>query len=266
MFKQLVPLNSDAHRELTFAPNQSFDFARQLVMIPLSLAELFKAARELVIVFPLEGGVPQALVGVESGKNLYINEAGQWIGRYVPAHLRRYPFILNEISTSNGERNASGRKFGLQVDIKSAHLTAGNGNRLFDEQGQPTEILEHVKKTLQLMQADFERTKDLIHQMDLMNLLIEKQLIISEKSPEPKQLNGVRVVNADVLSKLTGEQLADMRSSGILNMIYAHLISMTNLEDGWLTKAFEKQGSKTMPHEAINISFDQIDWNKINQN
>ena len=131
MFKQPIPLSAETHRDLRFSPDQPFDFARELVFIPLTAAELFKVARETVIVFPIQRGVPQALVAFEAGCNVYIDDAGHWMGRYVPAHLRRYPFVLGEIPTTPEEREENGRRFGLQVDAGAPHLNKPDGIRLF---------------------------------------------------------------------------------------------------------------------------------------
>src|SRR5690606_3825208 len=95
MFKNLKPLSSEQHRGLRLNPQQPFHFASSEVLIPLVAGEAAMAAREYVIVFGKSpDNVLQALVGVEPGKNLYVSDTGHWMARYVPAHVRRYPFQL----------------------------------------------------------------------------------------------------------------------------------------------------------------------------
>lgn len=237
MFKQLVPLSATTHRALKLSPNQPFDFASKMVFIPLSQAEIAKAAREYVIVFPLQHGVPQALTGYEADKNVYVNAAGQWMARYIPAHIRRYPFILSEIQTSAEDRTLTGRQFGVQVDIEAPHLSDANDHPLFNEQGEPTATLQQIQKVLMALQQDFEKTQELVAELDALNLLTEAPIKLSLADGSPaKQLTGFRVVDQTVLASLPAEQLAGLRSTGALALVYAHLISLTNLQDGWIAK------------------------------
>lgn len=237
MFKQLVPLSANTHRALRLSPNQSFDFARKMVLIPITQTEAAKASRELVIVFPLQQGVAQALVGYEASRNVYINEAGQWIGRYIPAHIRRYPFILSEISTSAADRTLTGRQFGVQVDIDAPHLSETNDHPLFDEQGNPTPVLTRIQEVLRFLQQDFEKTQALVEELNALNLLMEAPIKLNLPEGTPaKQLTGFRIVDQKALAELPAEQLAGIRGTGALALAYAHIISLTNLEDGWLAK------------------------------
>lgn len=245
MFKQPIPLSADTHRDLRFSPDQPFDFARETVMIPLTASELFKAAREMTIVFPVHGGLPQALVGFEAGSNAYINDTGHWVGRYIPAHLRRYPFVLEEIPTTEPERAETGRRFGLQVDITAPHLNALGGHRLFDEQGQPTDILNRIQQILMQLQGDFERTQAMVAEIASLNLLVEQHLKINLPAGEPTVLSGFRLVDAKILAELAAERIAALHSTGALAMIYAHMISLTNLEDGWLAQKAKAHKPRT---------------------
>lgn len=247
MFKQPIPLSADTHRDLRFSPHQPFDFARELVFIPLAASELFKAARETVIVFPIQGGVPQALVAFEAGCNVHIDDAGHWVGRYVPAHLRRYPFVLGEIPTTPEEREENGRRFGLQVDVGAPHLNKPDGIRLFDDTGQPTDSLKKIQQILMGLQHDFERTQAMVNQLDTFDLLEERQLKINPDKEESKVMTGFRLVDQKALADLPGDRLALLRETGALGMAYAHIMSLTNLEDGWLARQAGKSPVPDVP-------------------
>lgn len=236
MFVQLVSLDSKIHRDLHFTQAQSYGFAGHLVMIPLIAGELYKASRDMVIVFPLEGGLPQALVGLQPGHNMYIDAGGQWIGRYVPAHLRRYPFILTEVSVGGKTKTETERRFVLQFDAKAQHFQTPGGTKLFDHSGKPTELLNNIRNVLLYIEQDQVQTLAMVAELDAAGLLVEKPLTVKGPGEGSVALTGMRILNVEALSKLAPEPLAKLRNSGALAVAYAHLISLTNLEDGWLAK------------------------------
>jgi hypothetical protein len=241
MFKQLVPLSAEDHRALRLTPNQPFDFAREQALIPLTRTEAAKVAREMVIVFPQQQGVPQALAGYDPSENLYVNERGHWIGRYIPAHLRRYPFILGEVPTSAEEQIQTGRRFGLQIDIEAPHLSETGTHPLFGNQGEPSDVLNKIQKVLMFLQQDFEKTQTLVDELDELKLLVDAPIKLNLPDGNSRELTGFRVVDQQALAQLSATQLADIRTSGALALVYAHIMSLTNLEDGWLAKKAEGQ-------------------------
>lgn len=94
-YDNVVVLNRDTHRELRLKPQDSLSFAAETNCVPLALVEFGDVAREYPIVFArLPGGlVPVALLGLRDAENLYLNAEGKWDARYVPAFVRRYPFV-----------------------------------------------------------------------------------------------------------------------------------------------------------------------------
>ncbi len=236
MFTQLVPLNSETHRNLVFSPDLPFLFAKPLAMIPLTAAELFKASRELVILFPKQGGVPQALVGVEPDNNLHVNDTGHWVGRYIPAHLRRYPFILSEMNIDEAARAETGRRFVVQFDAAAPHFNLVGGLRLFSEDGKPTDLLNNIQKILMHLQQDQERTQVMVAELDAADLLVERAIRVNRPQGEPVSLTGMRIVDTEALANLDPETTVKLRNTGTLAAVYAHLVSLTNLEDGWIAK------------------------------
>ena len=237
MFRNLVALNAEVHRDLRFTPNQPFDFARDQVLIPITAAEVQKIARELVIVFPVQKGVPQAVAGVEPGQSLHITDEGHWLGRYVPAHLRRYPFVLAEKPTTAEQRAKTGRQYVVQFDADARHFEGSEGVALLDSEGKPTELLQKVQKVLMQMNHDQERTQEMIEQLDESGLLVERQIRVTPKDGQPVVLTGFRLIDVKALAALEPTRLAALRSSGALTLAYAHLMSLSNLEDGWIVKA-----------------------------
>ena len=265
MFKNLRPLDTVQHRQLRFDTRQRYQYAAQEMAIPLVASELAMAAREYPIVFStLPGQTPSALVGWQQGSNAHVRADGRWLGRYVPAHVRRYPFQL--VGTPHDEAAptdaATGtRQLLVAIDADAPQLGIEAGERLFDDDGQPTPVLAQVQKVLGNLQADMRRTQALSQQLEDAGLLQAQSLRLRLHGGRTAQLNGLRVINAAALAKLSAEQLQQLNRSGALQMAYAQLASMTNLEDGLLAVAGQQAAEVQISDNALDFS--GIDWSRL---
>ena len=94
-YRNPVLLNAGQHAASGLREIRDFSFAREANAIPVNLVEFPLVARHYPIAFV--GGdnpYPAAIVGLKEG-NLFIDGEGAWKpGCYVPAYVRRYPFIF----------------------------------------------------------------------------------------------------------------------------------------------------------------------------
>ena len=125
-YDSVVVLNRDTHREPRLKPQDNLRFAASTNCVPLALVEFGDVAREYPIVFArLPGGlVPVALLGLRDAENLYLNEDGKWDARYVPAFVRRYPFVAVQ------DNNAPDKLL-VCMDEQFPGFNGEDGERLF---------------------------------------------------------------------------------------------------------------------------------------
>lgn len=219
MFANLEALDSVKHRTLRLKP-QGFDFAATVMTVPLSATEFVEAAKHFPIVFPMDNCVPQALLSLKNGPNSVIGADGQWTAAYIPAHLRRHPFIL---SRAEGEAQAT-----VLIDRSAASLSEDEGERLFDDEGAQSPLLTRIIAFLSQFQAESELTEAVLKPLD--EVLVARQIDV-EVAGQPKQsLNGFRAVDMDKLNAVADETFLAWRKTGLLALIHAHLASMTNVQ------------------------------------
>ena len=260
LFKSPQALDSAAHRQLRFAPNQPYHYAAKQLFAPFTISEAGMIAREYVVVFSDQSGsLPMALLGRARGSNSFVRSSGHWVARYVPAHIRRYPFVMAERPATPGSEDATLAEKIVMFDSEAAHLGNDAGDRLFDDEGMPTAVLRNVMGVLAAMDQDSQNTLAVVAQMDAMGLLVARQVVVGSKRGEPTGLTGLRVVDFERLNALSPEQLAQLRDSGALNLIYAHQVSLANLRDGVLVETEAAAPSNS----SGSISFDGIDWSKF---
>ena len=224
-YENVVPVSEQRHRDWSLAPRTSFDFADQSNSVPLAVVEFPMAAQEYPIVFTGTEEVvqPAVILGLKPDENLFLNEEKKWNAKYIPAFVRRYPFVF---SKSTKEDN----KFILCIDEKYAGWNQeGNGKPLFDDNGERTEYLNNILNFVQDYQVQAMRTQDFCKKLQALDLL--EPVSAKFKLPSGKQaaMTGFMAVNRKKLAELPGDKLAELAKTGELEMIYVHLQSLRNL-------------------------------------
>lgn len=222
-YSQAVPVNSKEHADLSVKQGGDFAFTRQVNSVPLTAVELRPAVREHVVVFAGEGEnvVPVAVLGTTAEQNLFVDDAGAWTGDYVPAFIRRYPFVFAS--------SDDGKTFTLCIDDSfSGCNREGRGERLFDSDGNRTQYLSTVLNFLQEYQAQFNRTRAFCAQLNELGLLEPMQATFTRPDGERRNLTGFMAVNRAKLKDLDDATLAGMAKRDELELIYLHLHSLNN--------------------------------------
>jgi len=184
--------------------------------------EFFQAARSYPIVFVGEGeGLsPIALMGLKQGLNSFVDDSGQWrANTYVPAFIRRYPFVLAQ-SDNDG--------FTVCFDEAYAGWNEEEGRELFSESGENSEYLNEMIQFLQNFTAEMQRTREFVNVLQEMELLESRTLKLTHVSGETFVLKDFHAVDEERFLALGDEQVLRLNKAGFLGWIYAHLMSLGN--------------------------------------
>lgn len=226
IYDRVAPVSSEAHRDWSVKITDQYDFARTLNSVPLLAAEFVAAAQDYTIVFASGDGsiFPAVLLGFEDGKNLCVAEDGTWIGGYVPAFLRRYPFVFAE--DVQGEEG----KFTLCIDEEYPGLNQeGRGERLFDSEGNRTQFLQTMLTFVTQFQAQFQRTKMFCDRLNALGLLETAQARFTTADGRTGTLGGFMTIVRDRLKAISDADLKEMFTTDELEMCFAHLHSLQNV-------------------------------------
>ncbi len=235
MFDNLIPLNQTKHNALRFEASQLYHFAAKEMLVPVVAGEVPLLQREYVIAFSQgDNSLPQALLSAEKGHNAYVRDDGLWAARYVPAHVRRYPFQLATLPATE-EQGQNEKRFSVLIDEDASQL--GEGERLFTDEGAPTPQLARVQEVLTNLQRDLERTRDLVQMLDHAKLLEVRTVSFTRSDGRKINVEGLRMVDLTALGNVQPDVLAKLVQSGAMALVYAHLFSLENLKDSVLTRA-----------------------------
>lgn len=218
-----VALNREVHKNFKIAPSNDYKFSAKTNSIVLTNIEFIEAAKEYPIVFAKvsdEVTVPVALLSLRNDENLFVNNEGKWDARYVPAFVRRYPFVLAE---------NDGKQFTVCIDEAFPGLNEKDGQPLFDEKGGNTPFLQNALDFLNNYQSQFKQTEEFVKHLKDLDLLIEISAKAELAGGENYLLGGLYIVDEQKLLKLTPKKSYELFQSGKLGWIYAHLISLSNM-------------------------------------
>jgi ribosomal protein L12E/L44/L45/RPP1/RPP2 len=222
-YEKPVLLNREAHKAKKIAPSNSYAFAGKANSLYLAGVEFIEACKEYPIVFTQVGQgkiVPVAMMGLREGENLYVGKEGQWNAGYVPAFVRRYPFVLAELE---------GQQMGVCIDEGYSGLNEKEGEALFDSKGNNTPFLQNALDFLNRYQVEYLRTDRFCQRLKDMGLLMEMNAKADLFDGTSFMVNGLMVVDERKLLQLTDAQALELYRSGELSWIYAHLVSLSNL-------------------------------------
>ena len=223
-YKNVAPVNKQRHLDWSIVGSDSFAFVKTIHSVPLTAVEFPNACHAFAIVFAKnnEGVLPIAVMGVRAGENLYVGQDGKWQAEYIPAFVRRYPFVF---STSD-----EGKTLTLCLDESFEGCRQNSeGERLFTEAGENSAYLNKVVEFLQEYQNHFRRTQIFCKKLEELELIEPMGAQFKTSDGREGSLSGFFVVNRDKLKKVPAEKLAELAQTDELEMIYLHLASMNNL-------------------------------------
>jgi len=223
LYTRLVALDREVHAGLRLKAAANLEFAAGLSTVPLLCAEFRAAAREYAIVF-VRGAddalMPAVLTGTPQGRNLYVDSSGHWNAGYVPAYVRRYPFLTARTAAD---------QYAVCIDAECPGFDANEGVQLFADAGEPSLLLRQVLKNLSDFQQHAELTETFARRLQAAGVLIAADARADLGHGRSVVLRGLVIVDEARLRALPDPTLREWLTSGVLALIHAHLLSLGNL-------------------------------------
>ena len=227
IYKNPILLNQALHKSVKISKVNNFNFTRDLNSVLITGQEFLEASKHYPIAFiPNKKGdiVPVAILGLQQKGNLFVDDAGKWKeGTYIPAFIRRYPFIL-------AENDSSGENFSVSVDAAYEGFDKGEGVALFDDAGSPTNDLNKIIESLKQYQMQNSITQEFVKKLTEYNLLKDFAAGVTLPGGEKYGLKGLKMVDEKALVGLDDDKALDLFRKGYLGWIYGHLISLPNFK------------------------------------
>jgi hypothetical protein len=227
------PLDRAKDAKMRLSRPTNFGFASHTNAIPLLADEFPLAAAYYPIVFadgPMP--IPAAVVGLKNDSNLFIDEKGHWrTGNYLPAYVRRYPFILMD--------DPEKKQFVLCIDESSDMLSLQGEFPLFEGEA-PSDFTKSAMEFCGALRQQGDATDEFVKALKEYNLLRPNDAQVSMPDGTRMQLSGFLIIDPQKFDALPDSVALAWRKKGWLGLIYAHLLSSHRWQV--LTELMQKRG------------------------
>ncbi|WP_158289060.1 SapC family protein [Rubrivivax albus] len=232
LHRQAAPVDSQAHRNTAVRlPVPSWAHLATTNALFMTAAECLHAATDYPIVFVKAGDdgkggtdyAPIAVFGLSPGENLYVQE-GRWRSHRLPLLMASYPFAI-----ARGENG----QFAVCIDSAYEGLSEGGdgsqGERLFDDQGQPSAFARQVTGDLEQLESQIQSTRAIGRRLAELGLLAEKRFDGTMPDGAKVSVDGFFMVDEEKLKALPDATILELQRTGLLHLIHAHWISLGHM-------------------------------------
>lgn len=220
-FKEPVALMEGDERTSYVTLPENYKFSTKTNSVPLAVTEFEMACRSYPIVFSAgETIAPVSIVGLREEENLFLDEEYAWLpNTYVPAYVRKYPFIFHQ---SEGEDLLT-----LCVDAEFLG-DSDTGLPVFKDNSPNTQIsaaLDFCKD----FHAAWSQTESFVSLLSDNELLFEKRADVEVVTGTKFSLGGFSLIDRDKFENLINtDEGRDLFNSSQIAAVYAHFISLNN--------------------------------------
>ena len=222
-------LDSNLHRHKKLRVLDDFSITSGMHAVFLTATEFPHAGLEFPVIFVNTGErladgkamvSPVALLGISANENLHL-DGKRWDARYLPAFIRRFPFLTAGVQGSPTP--------GVFVDTAWPGFADTDGEPLFEADGKPAPALERAIDFLRRFDEEQQRTRLFCTRLVELELLKEMQADAKLPNGESLKVDGFLVVDEEKLVKLADAAVLDLHRNGMLMLIQSHLMSMINV-------------------------------------
>ncbi len=218
-YKNPVPLDAQRHSDLSLKQDFGLNFTKEINAVPINLIEMPQICHFYPIAFsPDDNATPVAILGLRDNENLFLNKKGEWAsGAYIPAYIRRYPFIFSEMPESD--------QLTLCVDYDDITVEKDGDAPFFDDKGEPTSLSKNALEFCKSYHAAARQTVEFSKALHDNDLLITRQAEIQIPNGRKINFSGFRIIDEAKLAELDDKKFLEFRKKGWLPFLYAHLFS-----------------------------------------
>lgn len=243
LYKELLPLSNQVHANFKTKGAETAPFLKEIHAVPILIDEFVQAQRFFPIVFSLgEQSVPLALMGLNEGVNTFVDDEGRLLGpTYVPAYIRRYPFMLARVTEDADTLSLCfDPSSGLVGDFE-------DGQPLFDGD-QPSEATKSIMKFCEEFEVAAQRTGQFMEDLKKADLLMDGEFTLQRgNDSQPFVYRGFKMVNEEKFRDLRGDELRRINQNGMLPLLHAHLFSLPLSRDIFVRQVQQGKGPQLAP-------------------
>jgi hypothetical protein len=221
---QFAAVSRERHANKKWLRYSNYAFAAGDVIAPIVGAELARAALAMPCAFLQQSGryTLVAVLSLIAGRNMFVGPDARWLGPYVPAVFRLYPFRV--LPTDKADAVV------LCVDEESKLVVDGSstGEEFFDAQGNPAPVLKPAFEAGMAVERSRKATELAVDALAQAGVIRPWEIKVKSIEGE-RPISGLHRVDEAALNALPGETFLNLRNASALPIAYTQMLSMTQL-------------------------------------
>ena len=221
---QFVAVTRERHAAKKWQRPASYGFAAGDALVPVIGPELSRLAPAIPMAFVEQSGGYQlmAVLSVTPGRNMFVGPDGRWLGGYVPAFLRSYPFrlLLRE--------GTDGSVLCVDEDSKLVVDAGGAGEDFFDADGSPSQVVKPILDLLGEIERSRKATQLAVSALAKAGLIQPWPIKLKTGHAE-QAIGGLHRIDEAALNALGDNEFLKLRNASALPIAYAQMLSMGQL-------------------------------------
>ena len=222
-------LNNVDHQDVKIITARAARYGDDIMYAPVFPFEFRNVQAFYPILFHQDGRgehTPVALFGFQERQNLFLSDTG-WDAAYVPAMIRRQPFLIGFQDVDAGGRKERVRV--LSLDMAHPRVNKETGEALFAPLGGRTPFLEDMADLLETIHEGLGQNGAFVAAMRKHDLLEPVTFDIGLSDGARNQLLGFHCLNEERVQALPGSVLGEFNEAGLLMPMFMTLASLANV-------------------------------------
>jgi len=225
-YRRPEPLSLERHRDLGVKQIPApFSFLRQAHAVPITVSEFGVAATCYPIIFVGNDKTPVAVMGVRQNENEYVDANGvPDPDAYLPAFARRYPFVF--------AADPKSERLLLCVDTE-AQMVSNQPDVKFFEGEQASQFTQDAIEFCKEFERQRRATTEFVELLEKASLFEQKSVAFTPRDAqgnagETQKIADYWAISEEGLNALPDAKFQDIRNTGALAAVYAHMVSLLN--------------------------------------
>jgi hypothetical protein len=225
-YRKPEPLSLERHRSLGVKQIPApFSFLKTAHAVPITVSEFGVVATCFPIIFVGTDKTPVAVMGVRQNENEYVDASGQPDpDTYIPAFVRRYPFVFASDPKSD--------KLLLCVDTEAAMVSSSPDVPFFEGE-KASKFTEDAIEFCKEFERQRRATTEFVEMLDKASLFEQKSVAFTPRDQQgnagaTQKIADYWAISEEGLNALPEGKFQDIRNTGALAAVYAHMVSLMN--------------------------------------
>ena len=221
---QFATVSRERHAAKRWRRADGYGFAAGDTVVPVVGAELARLVLAMPIAFVEQAGRYQlvAVLSLTPERNMFVGPHGRWLGSYIPAWYRSYPFRLLM------REGADGPVLGVDEDSKLVVDGAAAGEEFFDADGNPSKALKPAVDLLMEVERSRKGTQLAVSALAEAGVIQPWPIRLKTAQAE-RTIGGFYRIDEAALNALGDDAFVKLRQTSALPVAYAQMLSRGQL-------------------------------------